>query len=218
MEKTERKEREYNLRRAEILSHAEEVFAAKGFYKATIAEIADASGFAVGTLYQFFESKEQLFSAMVTEKLEIFYGDIKNAVTGKENVIEKISALVNAHFCFVEKNVNFCAILIRREGNSLTEGSNALRNQMVADYLEYIAFIEAIMSEGVGAKILKGKNPRLMAFALTGMINAYTFSWINAPGAGSLADMNEMLLDIFLGGVKNKEGRDKRLRSNGQNR
>jgi AcrR family transcriptional regulator len=202
MEKTERKEREYNLRRAEILNHAEEVFAAKGFYKATIAEIADASGFAVGTLYQFFESKEKLFSSMVTEKLEIFYGEIKNAVAGKENAIEKIRALVNANFCFVENNVNFCAILIRREGNSLTEGSNTLRNQMIADYLEYIAFIETIMLEGVEAKILRGKNHRLMAFALTGMINAYTFSWINAPRTGSLADMNEILLDIFLGGVR----------------
>lgn len=204
MEKTERKEREYNLRRAEILSHAEEVFATKGFYKATVAEIADAAGFAVGTLYQFFESKEQLFYTMVTEKLEIFYGEIKKAVAEKKNAIEKIRALVNAHFCFVENNVSFCAILIGRESNSLAEGSNVLRSRMIADYLEHIAFIEAIMSEGVDAKILQGKNPRLMAFALTGMINAYTFSWINAPGTGSLADMNEMLLDIFLGGVKNE--------------
>ena len=40
MEKSERKEREYNLRREEILKQAEEVFAAKGFYKATVMEIA----------------------------------------------------------------------------------------------------------------------------------------------------------------------------------
>ena len=61
MVKAKRKEREFNLRRAEILEQAEKIFAAKGFHNTTVAEIAGASGFAVGTLYQFFESKEQLY-------------------------------------------------------------------------------------------------------------------------------------------------------------
>ena len=58
MEKSKRKEMEFQLRRTEILSQAEKIFAAKGFHNATMAEIASASGFATGTLYQFFEGKE----------------------------------------------------------------------------------------------------------------------------------------------------------------
>ena len=57
MEKAKRKEREFNMRRAEILEHAEKIFAVKGFYNATVAEIAGASGFAIGTLYQFFKKR-----------------------------------------------------------------------------------------------------------------------------------------------------------------
>ena len=49
MDKAERKEREFNLRRAEILEQAEKIFAAKGFHNTTVAEIAGASGFAVVT-------------------------------------------------------------------------------------------------------------------------------------------------------------------------
>jgi len=33
------------------------------------------------------------------------------------SIIEKIAAIVNAHFAFVENNVNFCTLFIRREGN-----------------------------------------------------------------------------------------------------
>ena len=80
MEKAKRKEREFNLRRTEILEAAVKVFAAKGFHNATVAEIAAASGFAIGTLYQFFESKEQLYTAMLTEKLAMMYAGIRAAV------------------------------------------------------------------------------------------------------------------------------------------
>ena len=202
MEKTQRKEREFNLRRVEILRQAEKVFATKGFYKATVTEIAEASGFAVGTLYQFFEGKEQLFDAMVSEKLEIFYSNINAAVAAKESTAEKISALVEAHFQFVENNFDYCAIFICRESAALAEGHTDLRAKMIAGHLEHIGFIESFLSEGVERGILKGNDPRMMAFALAGMVNSFTFSWMCAPGDGRLTDKVGLLVDIFLQGVK----------------
>ncbi len=203
MERTERKEREHTMRRMEILSHAEAIFASKGFYKATVAEIAEASGFAVGTLYQFFQSKEQLFAAMAAEKIDLFYREIKEAVAMEKNVIGKIRALVKAHFRFVENNIDFCAIFILREGSpTLDEGNAVLKDKMIADYLDYLAFIASFLSEGVNAGVLKGKEPRLMAVALAGMLRSYTFAWMRSPESASLADMTEMLLDIFFEGVK----------------
>jgi AcrR family transcriptional regulator len=202
MEKSERKEREYNLRREEILKQAEEVFAAKGYYKATVMEIAEASGFAVGTIYQYFGSKEELFSSMVSEKLEILYGGIRRAVAGKENALEKIRALVAANFLFVENNVSFCNIFIRRGSASMGEGVVDLREKMIADYLEHVDFIAAVISEGVTAGIIKQQDPRLLAFVLAGMINSFVMSWMKAAERGSLSDLTETMLAIFFEGVK----------------
>jgi TetR/AcrR family transcriptional regulator len=205
MERAERKEREYNMRRMEILSRAEVIFASKGFYKATVAEIAEASGFAVGTLYHFFENKEQLFAAMAADKIDLFYREIKEAVAKEKDVIGKIRALVNAHFRFVQNNIDFCAIFILRESPTLAEGNAALRDKMVADYLDYLAFIASFLSEGVKAGILKGKKPHLMAVALAGMLRSFTFAWMRSPESASLVDVTEMLLDIFLEGVKSAD-------------
>ncbi len=58
MVRAERKEREFNARRAEIL------------------EQASASGFSTGSLYQFFEGKENLYTSMITEKLDLMYTEI----------------------------------------------------------------------------------------------------------------------------------------------
>jgi AcrR family transcriptional regulator len=98
MDKAERKEREFNLRRAEILEQAEKIFAAKGFHNTTVAEIAGASGFAVGTLYQFFESKEQLYTLMLTEKLNMMYSGVRESVAIEADTIRKIERLVASQF------------------------------------------------------------------------------------------------------------------------
>jgi TetR/AcrR family transcriptional regulator len=202
MDKSERKEREFNLRREEILKQAEEVFAVKGYYKATVMEIAEASGFAVGTIYQYFGSKEELFSSLVTEKLEILYGGIRGAVAGKENAVEKIRALVAANFFFMENNVSFCNIFIRRGSAAMAEGAADLREKMIADYLEHVDFIAAVISEGAKSGILKQQDPRLMAFVLAGMINSFVLSWMQTRERGSLGELTETLLAIFFEGVK----------------
>ncbi len=202
MDKSERKEREFNLRREEILKQAEEVFAVKGYYKATVMEIAEASGFAVGTIYQYFGSKEELFSSLVTEKLDILYDGVRGAVAGKENPLEKIRALVAANFLFVENNVSFCNIFIRRGSAAMAEGAADLREKMIADYLEHVDFMAAVIAEGVTAGTLRKQDPRLMAFVLAGMINSFVLSWMQTRERGSLCELTETLLAIFFEGVK----------------
>jgi AcrR family transcriptional regulator len=212
MEKLKRKEREYNLRRAEILKEAEKIFASKGFYKATMAEIADASGFAIGTLYQFFEGKERLYTTMVSEKLDIMYSEIRKRVSRAEGIIEKIAALVKAHFAFVENNVDFCTLFIRREGTAISEGDTFLRDKMITSYLGHINFVEELMREGTRAGCLKVMEPGTMAFALLGMINSFAFNWLVAPKDTPLSGKggkDSFVLDIFLGGVKNEVVRSK---------
>jgi AcrR family transcriptional regulator len=202
MEKEKRKEREFNLRRAEILEQAEKIFSAKGFYNTTVAEIANASGFAIGTLYQFFKSKEKLYAAMVTEKLDAMYAMIRESVAGETDILKKIEVLVAAQFRFVEQNAEFCGIFIRGEHMSLSEGSDELRERMMTDYAGYISFIEGEMRKGIRAGILKSMDPRMMAAALLGIINSCTFKWLTAAEGASLLDNVQFVIDIFLEGVR----------------
>ena len=49
-----------NLRRQQIIDGAIKVFTAKGFYNATVREIADESGITEGTLYNYIRCKEDI--------------------------------------------------------------------------------------------------------------------------------------------------------------
>lgn len=202
MEKAKRKEREFNLRRAEILEAAVKIFAAKGFHNATVAEIAAASEFAIGTLYQFFESKEQLYTAMLTEKLGMMYADIRNAVDQEKDIVRKIELLVASQFQYVEENAEFCSIFVRGDYLSLSEGSGELRKRMRSDYALYVSFIEGVMRDGIGAGILRPMEPPMMATALTGIANSYASKWLVTGEKESLRGKTPFVLDIFLRGVK----------------
>jgi AcrR family transcriptional regulator len=202
MEKTQRKEMEFQLRRREILKEAEKIFAAKGFYNTTIAEIADASGFAVGTLYHFFEGKEKLYATMTTEKLDMMYSEIWTSVSSLEKVADKIEMLIRAHFHFVENNVDFCNLFIRGEGMGITKGDTILKEKLNRDFLSHIDFIKDIMHRGIEESFLKVMEPRMMAFAFWGIIRSFIYEWMLTGRETPLSDKVVSVLDIFLRGVK----------------
>ena len=52
-------------RRDEIMAAAKEVFARKGFHDTTIADIAKRAGLAYGLIYWYFDSKDELFQALM---------------------------------------------------------------------------------------------------------------------------------------------------------
>jgi AcrR family transcriptional regulator len=202
MEKAKRKEREFNLRRTEILEQSEKIFAVKGFYNTTVAEIAAASGFAIGTLYQFFAGKEQLYTAMITEKLTTMYEGIREAVEKEAGIFRKIEILVVSNFQFIENNADFCSIFVRGDHLSLSEGSVNLRERMITDYTNHVSFIEGLMRDGIRNGVLKKMDPRMMAAALLGIINSCSFKWLTVAKEGSLESKMPFVLDIFLEGVK----------------
>ena len=66
----ERKEREKERRRQQIIVAAKRVFSKKGFNKATMEDIAKESELSPGTLYLYFKNKEELYASL---SLRILY-------------------------------------------------------------------------------------------------------------------------------------------------
>jgi AcrR family transcriptional regulator len=58
------------LTRARLVEAAGQVFAGKGFYGASVEEIADRAGFSRGAFYSNFDSKEDLFLAVLDAHIE----------------------------------------------------------------------------------------------------------------------------------------------------
>ena len=62
---TTRKERRIAARKKQILQAATKVFAEKGFHRATTKEIAEVADVSEGTIYNYFDSKDDLLVSMI---------------------------------------------------------------------------------------------------------------------------------------------------------
>lgn len=202
MEKAQRKKREFDTRRAAILAEAEKRFSASGYHNVTVAEIANASGFSTGALYQFFQGKEQLYTTMITEKLTMMYASIEQEVQSAQSLNEKIAALIGAQLKFVEENTDFCRIFLRGENELSPQTMSSLRQKLRDDYFNHLSFIENILKVGIKNDVLRDLPPHEIATALSHLIRAASIDWILMQSKDKLVTKTEMILDIFLNGVK----------------
>ncbi|NJK86044.1 MAG: helix-turn-helix transcriptional regulator [Bacteroidales bacterium] len=80
---SERKEREKEQRRSDIVDAAEKIFFKKGFEYATMDEIAEQAELSKGTLYLYFKSKEELLYAIHLRAMKIIKGLFESAIDQK---------------------------------------------------------------------------------------------------------------------------------------
>jgi AcrR family transcriptional regulator len=94
----ERKEREKEARREEIVNAAEKIFFQKGLAQATMEEIADDAELSKGTLYLYYKSKEDLYLSVALKGSEILYQLFLKVYTSGEPTIRMIANLGEAYF------------------------------------------------------------------------------------------------------------------------
>lgn len=97
---TERKEREKERRREEIIDAARKVFFEKGPVAATMDEIAEAAELSKATLYLHFPSKEDLYLAVAMEGLRTLHGSFLEIITHEPSVLRALHRMKGAYMDF----------------------------------------------------------------------------------------------------------------------
>jgi AcrR family transcriptional regulator len=201
-EREQRKEREYLMRRALILSQAEKIFSRKGYHDVTVAEIAAASGFSTGFLYQFFEGKEHLYKTMISEKIDWMYESIERRVNDAAEMKEKISVLTETSLRFVEENPDLCRVILRGQGEALSIMMTDIREKLLQKYFRHLSFVEKIFQKGIEIGFLRELPARQMAHLLMHIIRATSFDWLMVHTGESLVSKKDFILDVYFNGVK----------------
>ena len=95
----ERKEREKERRRQQIMVAAKRVFSDKGFNKATMEDIAQEAELSPGTLYLYFKNKEELYASLSLRILQYLLIRVEHVNDDKETDPEgKLKALMDAMY------------------------------------------------------------------------------------------------------------------------
>lgn len=82
---TERKEREKEQRRKDIIDAAERVFFSKGYDESTMDDVAEEAELSKGTLYLYFRSKDELHFAIMEKGMQLLLDLMESKTDPKEN-------------------------------------------------------------------------------------------------------------------------------------
>ncbi len=132
----ERRQREKEQRRNDIVDAAEKVFFSRGFRDAKVGEIADEAEVSKGTIYIYFGGKEDLYHAIVLRGVSLLSSMFEEAVRSRKSGIERIRAIGLAYIDFFREYPDYFNALIHYEGHRTNKfpDENPLRH--VAGALE----------------------------------------------------------------------------------
>jgi TetR/AcrR family fatty acid metabolism transcriptional regulator len=196
-----RRERDRLRRRAEILRAAEEVFAGKGFHRASIEEIARAAEYGIGTVYLYFKDKEALYVELFEEKVRELIEFIQPPGSTKKHPIEALKQLVQARMEYFERNRAFFQIYVR-EGMNLGWSKHERWEGIRRLYEHYLELLTALIRAAQRQQLVRKSDPRQFAVALSGMMIQLTQDWLQSKGDQPLTNQSDFVLELFLRGAQ----------------
>jgi len=94
---TDRREREKQRRRTQILEAAKTLVLREGVFAVSVQRIAEVAELSVGTIYLYFKGKEEIFAVLQEEILNMLYGEIETAAGREGSCEEKLFGIAGAY-------------------------------------------------------------------------------------------------------------------------
>ncbi|MDL2275208.1 TetR/AcrR family transcriptional regulator [Desulfosarcina sp. OttesenSCG-928-G10] len=161
----ERKEREKERRRQQIIVAAKRVFSEKGFNKATMEDIAKEAELSPGTLYLYFKNKEELYASLSLRVLQ--YLHIRVSHVNKETGAtpdQKLRALIDAMFDVYDFDPLIIINMFHLQSSeTLRNLSEALLEEIKVLSKTSIGAITRIFEEGIEQGIYIKAHPVALA-------------------------------------------------------
>lgn len=124
----QRRERERQQRREDILDAAERVFLTKGYERCTMEDIASAAGLSRALLYVYFRDKSAMLRALMLRAAEALLARFRAAISAADSGAAQLSAIGYAYYRFSLEDSHYF--------DMLTQAGTASEPGIAAEELE----------------------------------------------------------------------------------
>lgn len=176
-----RRQRERLRHRKEILKVALELFSERGYHNVSMEEIARRAEFGVGTLYTFFHNKEELYKAMVLEKVEEFHSSLMAALNISGSEYKRIKNFVESVIRVFMKNLKFVKIYLTETRGIPFKLKAGLDKKIKDQYEDILRKLADIFADGIKRKVFRKIDPYLLAVALDGIASSFLIQHLEHP-------------------------------------
>ena len=194
-----RREREKLRQRQEILTAALGLFSEKGYHNVSMQEIAETAEFAIGTLYKFFQNKEELYKALVMEQCDRFEEAFLAALAGPGDEMEKLRNFVLIHGEMFRNNLPFIRLFLA-ESKGVSYNFKAGLDEELRERLDaFLKKLALVFENGIkSGRFQRIADPFALAVALDSIIDAFLLRWLASPELHPYPEDPDVILNIFL--------------------
>jgi AcrR family transcriptional regulator len=183
-------------RRAQLLDAASEVFTTRGYHAAAMDDIADAAGVSKPVLYQHFESKRDLYLALLDSSCERLGEVVADALASTEDNAERVVAAVGAFYDFVSSASGEFRFVFESD---LT-GDNTVQRRLWQVNNDIADAIARVIAEDTALPVAESK---LLAISLVGLAQVSARFWVSAESAQiPLAEAKELVSSLAWRGLR----------------
>ena len=156
-------------KRQKILEGALKAFAKKGFYNTKVSEISDEAGVADGTIYLYFDNKDDLLISLFEDRMEWIIDRLNTELeTVEGGVLAKVRHFVELHFQLAVENPNlaeFITVELRQSAKFIKEYDNP-------KFGDYLGLLKDLIEEGQREGVFDdGLDARLVSRACFGALD-----------------------------------------------
>ncbi len=161
-----------DVSRTQLLDAAEQVFGRKGFHATTLKEVAELAEFSVGSVYSFFDSKDDLFRQIFLRRGAEFMAGSKQVFTG-DDPRRELHDLVDFQIGFFRRHPRFGLLVLRYSSAPLPPDTRRIHPAVVEGYNESLRRQADLFRRGQASGQLGPGDPDVLARILAGIIAAY---------------------------------------------
>ncbi len=159
MGNSDRKEKERELRRNDIIDGAERIFFTKGYEKATMDEVAKEAEYSKRTVYIYFNSKEQIYFEIMIRGYKLLINMVNQSLRkGTINAIEEIRQIAYIIRRFNIEHPNYFNAIMEYENGELDfqKGiSDQSRDECYALGEQILTILVEALKKGVREKTIR---------------------------------------------------------------
>jgi len=204
LEKLPRRERENLRQRGEILQAAIRLFSDKGYNNVSMHEIAREAEFGIGTLYKYFNNKEDLYKALIKESAEEVCHTFIQALEQEGDPLQVIKEYIAVRRKVHNENLSVVRLYFAETRGASFNIKAGLDQDILRLCDAVMDELASVFERGIKEKVFRALDPYHMALALDGIINAFHFRLMEDPAGFGRGDKLSSVADIFFGGVLNK--------------
>lgn len=187
-------------RKAQILDAATHVYARSGFDRARVDDIAEEAGLAKGTLYLYFNSKDDIMLSILDRMVGRELQDLGKILAGERSAKDKLIKFVEYSIDEVENLKPTLPVLFEFWG--AMSHQDVVREKLALHYQSLVDMLVPIIQQGIDEYDFYRVDARSAAIALEAVMEGTIFLWASSPEMVDLRSQLKNSLQLMLKGLE----------------